>query len=112
MKIIRFALILYLLTLIGETASAQNLKLSDEPGQFMVQFRKLMDGSRNPQYIRSAAQMDSIWMSAISAPQQAKFIGIIKTQIAKGQKAGPVLFLLTEIRIHLPNNLLKTWTVS
>jgi hypothetical protein len=95
MKIIRFALILYLLTLIGETASAQNLKLSDEPGQFMVQFRKLMDGSRNPQYIRAAAQMDSIWMSAISAPQQAKFIGIIKTQIAKGQKAGPVLFLLT-----------------
>jgi hypothetical protein len=87
MKIIRFALILYLLTLIGETASAQNLKLSDEPGQFMVQFRKLMDGSRNPQYIRAAAQMDSIWMSAISAPQQSEVHWYHQNADRKGAKS-------------------------
>lgn len=94
MKIFRFAVLFYLLTFFGKNVTAQNVKLSDEPGQFMVQLRKLMDGSRNPQFIRSTAQLDSVWMSAISAPQQAKFIGIVKTQIAKGQKAGPLLALL------------------
>ena len=60
----------------------------------MTQVRKLMDGSRNPQYMRATAQLDSIWMSSVSASQQKKFIQIVRTQIAKGQKAGPVLFLL------------------
>ncbi|KAA6441421.1 hypothetical protein FEM33_02605 [Dyadobacter flavalbus] len=94
MKIIRFTLFLYFLACIGITASAQNQKFSDEPAQFMVQFRKLMDGSRNPQLVRPAAQLDSIWTASLNSAQQAKFINIVKTQIAKGQKAGPVLALL------------------
>ncbi|WP_439582241.1 hypothetical protein [Dyadobacter bucti] len=94
MRIIRFALLLSFIILLGKTASAQNLKLSDDPGQFMVQLRKLIDGSRNPQYVRAAAQLDSIWMSSVNTSQQAKFISIVKTQIQKGQKAGPVMFLL------------------
>ena len=94
MRILRTALLFLLLAFTGKTVSAQNLKISDEPGQFIVQLRKLIDGSRNPQYIRSAAQLDSIWMSSLNASQQTKFINIVKTQIAKGQKAGPVMYLL------------------
>ena len=94
MRILRTALLFCILAFAGNTATAQNLKLSDDPGQFIVQLRKLMDGSRNPQYIRSTAQLDSVWMSAMNASQQTKFINIVKTQISKGQKAGPVMFLL------------------
>ncbi|MCE6990717.1 hypothetical protein [Dyadobacter sp. CY323] len=96
MKLIRFTILLFILGFIGRTASAQSVKLSDEPTQFMTQFRKLMDGSRNPQYIRSAAQLDSIWMSSFNTGQQMKFTAMVKTQVAKGQKAGPLLFLLTK----------------
>ena len=94
MKIIRYFLLTCIILFGGKNLSAQNLKASDDPGQFMVQIRKLMDGSKNPVYIRSTAQLDSVWMSAVSSPQQNKFISIVKTQFSKGQKAGPVLHLL------------------
>ncbi|WP_031529580.1 hypothetical protein [Dyadobacter crusticola] len=95
MRIIRYTLLLFCFISIGENAFAQNLKLPDEPAQFMVQFKKAMDGSRNPQYVRAAAQLDSIWMSAFNTSQQMKFTAIVKAQVAKGQKAGPVLYLLS-----------------
>uniref|UniRef100_UPI003F6E8CDD hypothetical protein n=1 Tax=Dyadobacter sp. TaxID=1914288 RepID=UPI003F6E8CDD len=104
MRIIRFTLLLYCFILLGKTAFAQNLKLPDEPAQFMVQFKKAMDGSRNPQYIRAAAQLDSIWMSAFNTSQQMKFTAIVKAQVAKGQKAGPVLYLLTRNAAFLAKN--------
>ena len=94
MKIIRYFLLTCIILSGGKNLSAQNLKASEDPGQFMVQIRKLMDGSKNPVYIRSTAQLDSIWMSSVSSPQQNKFISIVKTQFTKGQKAGPVLHLL------------------
>lgn len=94
MKITRYFLLICIILLSGKNLSAQNIKASDDPGQFMVQIRKLMDGTKNPLYMRSTAQLDSIWMSGISAPQQAKFIGVVRTQFSKGQKAGPVLHLL------------------
>jgi hypothetical protein len=94
MKIFRYCY-LFCFTLLATSVVGQNLKFSDEPGQFITQFRKLMDGSRNPQYMRAAAQLDSAWMSSMSSTQQNKFISIIRTQVNKGQKAGPVLFLLT-----------------
>lgn len=94
MKIFRLCLLYSVILLFAKPVFAQTLKVSDDPGQFMVQMRKLMDGSRNPQYIKAAAQLDSIWMSGVSGPQQSKFINIVKTQTSKGQKAGPVLYLL------------------
>lgn len=94
MKIFRYFLVIGIILLGCKNLFAQNVKVSDDPGQFMVQLRKLMDGSKNPLYMRSTAQLDSIWMSSVSAPQQSKFISIAKTQFAKGQKAGPVLHLL------------------
>ncbi|MCF2445085.1 hypothetical protein L0657_14050 [Dyadobacter sp. CY345] len=94
MKIFRYFLLSCIILLGGKNLSAQNLKASDDPGQFMVQLRKLIDGSKNPVYIRSTAQLDSLWMSSVSSPQQSKFIGVVKTQFSKGQKAGPILHLL------------------
>lgn len=104
MSIVRFTILFFCLLTLGNAAFAQNLKLSDEPTQFITQFRKLLDGSRNPQYIRTGAQLDSAWASALSAPQQAKFIGIVKSQVAKGQKAGPVLYLIARNAQYLAKN--------
>ncbi|TDE10065.1 hypothetical protein [Dyadobacter psychrotolerans] len=95
MKIFKYCFFLFILLLAGNIVIAQNQKIAEEPGQFIIQLRKMMDGSRNPQFIRAAAQLDSIWMSSVTPVQQAKFIGIVRTQTAKGQKAGPILFLLT-----------------
>ncbi|MCE7063078.1 hypothetical protein [Dyadobacter sp. CY343] len=100
MKIIRYTFLLYCIFIIGHTAAAQNIKLPDEATQFMVQFKKLMDGSRNPQYMRAAAQLDSAWMSGFNTGQQMKFTSIIKAQVAKGQKAGPVLYILTRNAVY------------
>ncbi|MCF0059582.1 hypothetical protein [Dyadobacter sp. CY356] len=94
MKITRYFLLICTLLFIGKNISAQSIKASDDPGQFMVQIRKLMDGSKNPVYMRSTAQLDSIWMSTVTPAQQTKFINIAKTQFSKGQKAGPILHLL------------------
>ncbi|TLU97865.1 hypothetical protein [Dyadobacter luticola] len=95
MKIIRFTILLFCLTVAGKHISAQNIKLADEPTQFMSQFKKVMDGSRNAQYMRTAAQLDSVWMTGFNTAQQMKFTAIVKTQVAKGQKAGPVLYLIS-----------------
>ncbi|HEV7381349.1 MAG TPA: hypothetical protein VGN64_16235, partial [Dyadobacter sp.] len=94
MKIFRYGLLLCLSFSISTAIMAQNGKIAEEPGQFMVQLKKMMDGSRNPQFIRATSQLDSIWTSSIGSAQQAKFIQAVKTQLGKGQKAGPVLFLL------------------
>ena len=85
--------ILILLILSFPKVYSQNQKASDDPAQFQAQFKKLMDGSRNPQYIRAAAQLDSVWNSGMNAAQQQKFITAVKTQLAKGQKAGPIMYL-------------------
>jgi hypothetical protein len=94
MKIFRFCLLFTIIICFGKPISAQNLKVSDDPGQFMVQMRKMMDGSRNPQYIKAAAQLDSVWAAGLSTQQQSSVINIVKRQTTKGQKAGPVLYLL------------------
>ena len=86
--------LIFFLGFTGPALIAQNLKAAEDPAQFMVQVKKLMEGSRNPQFIKAAVQLDSIWMSGVSSAQQAKFISVVKTQFSKGQKAGPVLFLL------------------
>ena len=95
MKIFKYCFFLCVMLSPGADLFAQNLKISEDPGPFIVQLRKLMDGSKNPQYMRAAAQLDSVWMSSVNTSQQAKFIKIVQAQAAKGQKAGPVLFLLT-----------------
>lgn len=90
----RFSLFL-LASLVGiGTLHAQNPKFSEEPGTFITEVKKVMEGSRNPLYAKAAQELDTIWMSAPSAAQQAQFIKITRRLADKGQKAGPVFNLL------------------
>lgn len=73
---------------------AQNLKFSEEPGAFMVEAKKVMQDSRNPLYAKTAAELDSIWINTPTAAQQTQFAAIMRKLAAKGQKAGPVFYLL------------------
>ncbi|WP_373514248.1 hypothetical protein, partial [Persicitalea sp.] len=52
---------------------AQGLKFSEEPGAFMAEAKKIMQDSRNPLYAKTAAELDTIWMSAPSSVQQTQF---------------------------------------
>lgn len=69
---------------------AQGVRFSEEPGAFITEARKLMEGSRNAAYIKAAQDLESIWMSSASAGQQAQFVAIMRRLASKGQKAGPV----------------------
>lgn len=90
-----FGLTLFLLTFAGiGTLHAQNLKFSEEPGAFITEAKKMMEVSRNPQYVKTVQELDTIWMSAPSAAQQAQFVKIARRLADKGQKAGPVFNLL------------------
>jgi hypothetical protein len=92
--LIRITCILLASLLGNATLYAQNLKFSEEPGTFMTEVKKVMEGSRNPLYAKAAQELDSIWMSAPSAVQQAQFVKIVRRLADKGQKAGPVFNLL------------------
>ncbi|HEV7351228.1 hypothetical protein [Telluribacter sp.] len=93
MKLFRLCL-LGLVVLAGEAAWAQGVRLSDEPGQFMVDAKKLMESSRNPAYAKAAQDLESIWMSSLNTTQQKEFVGLMRSLAAKGQKAGPIFYLL------------------
>ena len=90
-----FPLFFLLALLLGSaTLHAQNLKFSEEPGAFMVEAKKVMQDSRNPLYAKTAAELDTIWMSVPSAVQQTQFATIVRRLAGKGQKAGPIFYLL------------------
>ncbi|MBB5287551.1 hypothetical protein HNQ92_005715 [Rhabdobacter roseus] len=88
------SLLLAILVLEGGSASAQAVRLSEEPGQFMVDIKKLMESSKNPAYLKAAEELESIWMSQLNTTQQLQFVGQVRRLAAKGQKAGPVFALL------------------
>jgi hypothetical protein len=93
MKLFRFCLVGWLV-LAGVPLLAQGVRLSEEPGQFMADLRKLMEGSRNATYTKAAQDLESIWMSSLNPTQQKEFVGLMRRLAAKGQKAGPVFYLL------------------
>ncbi|WP_373514013.1 hypothetical protein, partial [Persicitalea sp.] len=66
----------------------------EEPGAFMAEAKKIMQDSRNPLYAKTAAELDTIWMSAPSSVQQTQFATIMRRLAGKGQKAGPVFYLM------------------
>ncbi|GAB3177956.1 hypothetical protein [Telluribacter humicola] len=93
MKLFRLCLF-GLIFLTGSTVWAQGVRLSDDPGQFIVDAKKLMESSRNPAYAKAAQDLESIWMSSLNTTQQKEFVGLMRRLAAKGQKAGPVFYLL------------------
>ncbi|PWJ59844.1 hypothetical protein CLV98_10118 [Dyadobacter jejuensis] len=86
--------LLFCLSLLIGTYTATKAQVGEDPGQFMAKVKKMMDGSRNPQYIASAAALDSVWNTGMSAQQQGKLMQIVQTQVSRGQKAGMVMYLL------------------
>ena len=89
MKLFRLCLF-GLIILAGSTVWAQGVRLSDDPGQFIVDAKKLMESSRNPAYAKAAQDLESIWMSSLNTTQQKEFVGLMRRLAAKGQKAGPI----------------------
>ncbi len=67
---------------------------SGDADQFMLQLKKMMTGSRNPQYIQAVNQIDSVWSGGMNTAQQKQFMELVKTQVGRGQKAGPVMNLI------------------
>ncbi len=93
-KIITIALLLGIVLLGNLSLSAQSLKLSEDPGTFIQEAKKAMEGSKNPVYIKSAQDLETIWMSSATPVQQAQFVSVVRRLAAKGLKTGPVLNLL------------------
>lgn len=94
-KNITILTLLFVLILGGNTQLwAQATKLPKAPGEFMVEATKRMVATRNPLYAKAAQALDSIWSSAPTTNQQTQFVQIVRRMEDKGQKAGPIFYLL------------------
>ena len=68
---------------------AQNYKLSAEPGAFITDVKTMMAGSRNEAAIKTAAQLEQIWNTSLTKPQQTKVVDIAQKMLLKKLKARP-----------------------
>ncbi len=89
-------LVLLLMTILSSSSLlyAQATKLPETPGEFITEATRRMVATRNPLYAKAAQELDSIWTSAPSAAQQTQFVQIVRRLEDKGQKAGPIFYLL------------------
>lgn len=86
---------LFAVCLLAHTAAmAQNLKFAEDPVQFMSEFRNLMDNSRNSAYIQASKDLEAVWETGLNQTQRLQFISLIRNLASKGQKAGPVFYLI------------------
>jgi len=92
--LLRRASLLLVLLLGAQVLYAQSIKFSEEPGAFIVEAKKVMEGSKNPAYAKAAQDLESIWMSSATSAQQVGFVVIMRRLATKGQKAGPIFNLL------------------
>lgn len=92
-RLVRWASLLLILMLGAPLLYAQSVKFPEEPGAFIVEARKVMEGSKNPVYAQAAQDLETIWMSSVSPAQQTKFVTIMRRLATKGQKAGPIFYL-------------------
>lgn len=86
--------ITFLFFLSVHALSAQNLKFSEDPEAFIVELRKLMDGSRNPAYIQASKQLEEIWNSGLNTTQRQQFISLFRNMASRGHRVGPALYLV------------------
>lgn len=92
--VLRRVSLLLVLVLGVQLLYAQSVKFSEEPGAFIVEAKKVMEGSKNPVYAKAAQDLETIWASSATSQQQAGFVAIMRRLATKGQKAGPVFHLL------------------
>jgi hypothetical protein len=76
-----------LLFLTGLRLNAQAVKLSDDPAQFIADAQKMMAMSGNPNYVKAAKNLETLWLdSRLTQSHQKSIITITKRMIAKGYK--------------------------
>ena len=92
----RFSRVLLLLLLAGgsQTLLAQSLKFSEDPGTFVVEAKKAMEGSKNPLYAKTIQDFETVWMSLATPAQQAQFVALVRRLAGKGMRVGPAMQLL------------------
>ncbi|TDB68965.1 hypothetical protein [Arundinibacter roseus] len=73
---------------------AQSVSFSEDPGTFIVEVKKIMEANAVPAYGQAARDLETVWMSSASSAQQTQFVTLMRRLAGKGQKAGPVFYLL------------------
>ncbi len=76
-----------LIFLTGLRLNAQAVKLSDDPAQFIADVQKMMTMSGNPNYVKAAKNLETLWLdSRLTQSQQKSIVTITKRMVAKGYK--------------------------
>ncbi|MFN8346306.1 MAG: hypothetical protein U0X91_14985 [Spirosomataceae bacterium] len=75
------------LFLAGAGLRAQVVKLSEDPAQFIADVQKMMAMSGNPNYVKAAKNLETLWLdSRLTQTQQKSIITIARRMVAKGYK--------------------------
>ena len=76
-----------LIFLTGLRLNAQAVKLSDDPAQFIADVQKMMTMSGNPNYVKAAKNLETLWLdSRLTQSNQKSIVTITKRMVAKGYK--------------------------
>ncbi|MEZ4903278.1 MAG: hypothetical protein R2822_16720 [Spirosomataceae bacterium] len=71
----------------GANLKAQVIKLSDEPAQFIADVQKMMAMSGNPNYVKAAKNLETLWLdSRLTQNHQKSIIALSRQMVAKGYK--------------------------
>jgi hypothetical protein len=78
-------LILSILT--ATQLQAQLIKLSDDPAQFVADVQKMMGLSGNPNYVKTAKNLETLWLdSRLTQTHQKTVVTLTRRMVAKGYK--------------------------
>lgn len=79
--------------LIMTQLQAQLIKLSDEPAQFVADVQKMMTLSGNPNYIKTAKNLEALWIdSRLTPTYQKTIVTLTRRMVAKGYKPNTAHF--------------------
>lgn len=79
--------IAFILFLTGINLKAQVIKLSDDPAQFISDVQKMMVVSGNPNYVKAAKSLETVWLdSRLTQNHQKTIISLTRRMAAKGYK--------------------------
>ncbi len=90
MKNVVFSLFVLIGLLIGSAPSFAQVKLSDDPAQFVTDIKTAFISSKNPQIMQTGSSFEAIWTSGgITEAQKKKIIKITQTLQRKKYKINP-----------------------
>ncbi|WP_037325742.1 hypothetical protein [Runella zeae] len=83
----RFHFLILFLCLIGLQSHSQVIKLSEEPAQFIADVQKMMAMSGNPVYLKSAKNLETLWLDTrLTQNHQKSIVALTRRMVAKGYK--------------------------